>query len=360
MENLSKYAIYIFILILFSCNGTVDEEQVVVVSPPFLKKKTIQFASIYPGGEKVFYSIEGDIYCSEFSEGNWSEGIKVEGVINTEFIESNPAVSPDGGYMYFTSNREGGVGGSDIYLAKLDDENNWGTVVNLGPVVNTRLDEDMPYMSKDGERFYYISKGHQSIGGYDIFMSEIKENGFAIAESMADINTESDDMLYVYFLSEGYALKTDSVANIDNLVLVNSSFSGLVLANDFPDEHVKNNKGLVLEYLKGDVDYLNLLTVFGEVKSEGVHYELQIGASKGDLVLGNKLKNVGELVVRDVSDGLKRYSLGVYETLNEVEYVKQILSKEGYVDAFMVCYINRKKVTLREVLKNYVTDEVGN
>jgi outer membrane protein OmpA-like peptidoglycan-associated protein/tetratricopeptide (TPR) repeat protein len=87
----------------------------------------------------------------------------------------HPAISPDGQWLYFTSNRAGGKGGADLWVAKRKG-NDWEKPENLGDVINTSVNEGFPFVDANG-RLYFCSKGHPGFGGFDIFMTERAENG---------------------------------------------------------------------------------------------------------------------------------------------------------------------------------------
>ncbi|MBK6833726.1 MAG: PD40 domain-containing protein [Bacteroidetes bacterium] len=98
---------------------------------------------------------------------------KVKG-INSNAWEGSVCLSPDQKTIYFSSERPGGLGGRDIYFATLQADGSWGNVKNLGPEINTKYDEDAPFVHADGKTLFFASNGHTTIGGYDIFKSEMK------------------------------------------------------------------------------------------------------------------------------------------------------------------------------------------
>lgn len=359
-----KYLLFTSFALMFGCKSDQTTSVPVETAEKEASKPALElyFGSLFPSGKRVVLGVDGDIYYSYLMEnGSWSKAEKIKGDVNTEFEESNPAISPDGKHLYFTSNRKGGIGGKDIYVAERNDQKEWENVVNLGPVVNTVLDEEMPYMSKDGERFYFVSKSHQSIGGYDIFLSKIKNGSYALVESMTDVNTQQDDMLYLYFLQEGYALKSDSIANISNLVIVNSSFVELQEPIEKTLQQNIINYDVVKSYLKGDVSYEVLLDEIGGEQIDNVYFELQIGAGTGEFNRKEEAGKVGKVVSRQGDDGINRFSIGELHTLNEVEQTKLKLNNAGFKDAFMICYFKDQKSTLTQVLKQYIANhEVGN
>lgn len=91
--------------------------------------------------------------------------------INDLSWESQAAISCDGSTIFFASNREGGVGGSDIWTSSRQANGLWSTPVNLGISVNTPADEEAPFISNDGQTLYFSSTGHLGLGEQDIFMS---------------------------------------------------------------------------------------------------------------------------------------------------------------------------------------------
>ena len=141
----------------------------------------------------------GDIYSSEFDYFEWSIPHKLKGSVNSDSWEGSCSVSPNGKYLYFSSNRPGGFGGKDIYRATLQSDNTWGEVINLGESVNTAMDEDCPFIHANASTLFYSSKGRNSMGGYDIFQStwKVKESIFSEGINLGfPVNTPDDNMYY--------------------------------------------------------------------------------------------------------------------------------------------------------------------
>ena len=116
-----------------------------------------------------------DLYISSRKEATWSEP-KYLAITNTEAWESQAAFSPDGKTVYFSSSREGGQGGKDLYSIS-NDNGKWGQVVNLGEPLNTKGNEESPYMHPDGRTLYFMSTGHAGLGGHDLFVSNMRLDG---------------------------------------------------------------------------------------------------------------------------------------------------------------------------------------
>jgi len=117
--------------------------------------------------------------------------------INSEFWEGSCSISSDGRYLYFASERLGGLGGKDLYVSEKVN-GDWGPAVNLGPEINTPYNEDAPFIHPDGITLFFSSEGHKSIGGYDIMYSIRKDNSWIEPLSMGiPLNTTEDDRYYV-------------------------------------------------------------------------------------------------------------------------------------------------------------------
>jgi outer membrane protein OmpA-like peptidoglycan-associated protein len=127
---------------------------------------------LYKPDKKVKEGISGDIYQSDFIDNDWTTPVRLNDNINTNYWEPSACISFDEFTLYFSSNRPGGFGGLDIYKSsKVNGE--WGPAVNLGPTVNTPLDDDAPFIHSDNKTLYFSSKGHQNMGDYDIFYTVI-------------------------------------------------------------------------------------------------------------------------------------------------------------------------------------------
>lgn len=104
--------------------------------------------------------------------GGWSEAVNVGSVVNSPFNDFIPELSPNGLSLYFTSDRPGGVGAFDLWVAQrtaLDAP--WGMPVNLGPVINSAAGESAPHLSRDGHHLYFASTRPGGIGSNDIWIS---------------------------------------------------------------------------------------------------------------------------------------------------------------------------------------------
>ena len=141
---------------------------------------------------------DGNIYISKLEGEEWGAPIKLGSDINLESRETHAHVSPDGNTLYYVSDRKGGLGGQDIYMCKRLPNGDWAKSQNLGATINTPYDEDGIFVHPDGRTIYFSSKGHKSIGGYDIFFSEKDELGnWSTPVNMGyPINSTDDDVFF--------------------------------------------------------------------------------------------------------------------------------------------------------------------
>jgi len=119
---------------------------------------------------------DGNIYVCQLKNGTWTEPRELNQNINTVFRETHATVSADGQTLYFTSDRSG-EGGMDIFISRRLPNGEWGLTRNLGQAINTKHDEEAPFIHPDGKTLFFSSKGHTSMGGYDIFFSILQDNG---------------------------------------------------------------------------------------------------------------------------------------------------------------------------------------
>lgn len=121
-----------------------------------------------------------------------------ENINSKKYHETSASVSADGNTIYFVSDRKGTIGGKDIWKAGKGPNGEWGIPQNLGKMINTQVDEESPFIHPDGKTLYFSSKGHKSMGGFDIFKS-VNQNGYwSQPENIGyPINTAGDDVHFV-------------------------------------------------------------------------------------------------------------------------------------------------------------------
>jgi outer membrane protein OmpA-like peptidoglycan-associated protein/tetratricopeptide (TPR) repeat protein len=155
------------------------------------------------GSELYIYRDDdkGSIYVSKLDDkNNWTKHEKLPYPINTKYRETHASLGADNMTLYFTSDRPGGYGGLDIYVVRRLPNGKWGIPQNLGPAINTPYDEEGPFIHPDGKTLFFSSKGHNTMGGYDIFYSSYNEETktWSTPQNLGyPINTTADDVFYV-------------------------------------------------------------------------------------------------------------------------------------------------------------------
>jgi hypothetical protein len=143
---------------------------------------------------------DGNIYISNLVNGSWTPIKKLNKNINTKYFESHASISADGKKLYFTSNKEGGQGGLDIYVSEKDATGDWGPATNLGPAINTAYNEDTPFITKNDSVLFFSSEGHTNMGGYDVFRSYNLGTSWKSPENLGSpVNSTDDDLFYQPF-----------------------------------------------------------------------------------------------------------------------------------------------------------------
>jgi tetratricopeptide (TPR) repeat protein len=142
--------------------------------------------------------ISGDLYECRMGLDDWEDPIKMGSDINSDYIESSASITIDDKVLYFSSDREGGFGGKDIYKVIRLPNGEWSKAINLGPAINTPQNEDAPFIHSNGKTLYFSSTGHQNMGGYDIFKVELENGKWGIPVNMGyPVNTVQDDIFFV-------------------------------------------------------------------------------------------------------------------------------------------------------------------
>jgi len=254
----------------------------------------------------------GDIYVSQLSGGNWSKPSKLKGDINSnKSWEGSASLSANGKVLYFASDREGGLGGRDIYKADLQPDGSWSNVQSLGANINTIYNDDAPFIHPDNKTLYFSSQGHSSIGGYDIFSSVMNEyGGFGEPINMGyPINTVDDNRYFVMAASgkTGYYSGggEKSIGEQDIFKIITGKIEKPVLAlllgkvyfNDVPVGSYMNlynkNDGEIEGSFKSNSEtgkYVMALT-------PGV-YEIEVELESGEVVSDSvKLDHIKEYIV---------------------------------------------------------------
>lgn len=135
--------------------------------------------------------------------GNWAEAVPLGEPFDNPPCKPSFSVSDDGLYAFFASDREGGMGGLDLYITLRQPDGSWSEALNLGPAINTPYDENAPSIDSKNNVLYFSSRGHNSMGGYDIFRSSINGALWTQAVNMGmPVNSPSDDLHFMLMPDE--------------------------------------------------------------------------------------------------------------------------------------------------------------
>lgn len=149
------------------------------ITPELQSDGDYYISSLSFDGKTLFMSrnddLNSELWVSTFNGTVWSKASRLNRNINTRYWESHAFLSDDGTRLYFTSDRPGGFGGLDIYVS-VRINGDWGPGVNLGPEINTQFNDDRPFLVNGGKTLFFSSQGHETIGGYDIFRSDLQSN----------------------------------------------------------------------------------------------------------------------------------------------------------------------------------------
>ena len=159
-----------------------------------------QAVGLTPDGQMMLMYIDhidslGNIYSSINKAGVFQRMRKLNSNVNSDF-ETAGSITPDGNIIFFASKRDGGLGETDIYMARKLPNGQWAKAQNLGTTVNTKYNEDFPQIAPDGKTLYFSSKGHAGMGDYDLFQTtwNEEENTWTEPKNLGyPINSVGDD-----------------------------------------------------------------------------------------------------------------------------------------------------------------------
>jgi len=187
---------------------------------------------------------EGDIFWAAQKGKSFQKAVLIGQAFKTGERETGACLSPDGKTLYFSSDKKGGIGGRDIYKCELSG-GTWSKPENLGEPINTKYDEDCPYMFADGQTLFFASTGHKSMGGYDIFKSvsyDGKERWSAPENIGFPLNSLYDDM-NIALVSNG---KTAYMSSVKDSGFGDFDIYRVTLANSIVPNKMVLLKGQVI------------------------------------------------------------------------------------------------------------------
>ncbi|GIV27277.1 MAG: hypothetical protein KatS3mg027_1091 [Bacteroidia bacterium] len=321
-----------------------------------------------PDGQMLFIYKDdgithGDIYVS-YALGNneFTPPQKLKGLVNSYSWEGSCSITADGRTLYFSSERPGGYGGKDIYKATLLPDSTWGNVVNLGSAINTPYDEDAPFIHPDGVTLYFSSKGHNSMGDYDIFVSrmDLNDSTFKQLENLGyPINTPADDIYFVLSASgeHGYysSARPDGIG-LKDIYIIETNFenklvSMLVYGAVFKDKEAQ--EATITAYMLKD----GKEELFSQTKSskEKGKYLLNLPAGfefKIECKLDSNFSESFVVNTKDLKEYKEKLHLFNFETVQTAPQTPTVASKPTTI-ALNTETLNTVQKETYEYTKNY-------
>lgn len=290
--------------------------------------------SISPDGKQIFLykndingeSRGGDIYASKLSSsGKWGGPKSVGKPINTTYWEGGACVSPDGKTLYLISERPGGIGHGDIYVAKRKTRTEWDTPVNLGAPINTEEDEGGLFLAPDGKTLFFSSKGHNSMGGYDIFKTVLENGKWSTPVNLGyPINTVNNDVCFSLSVNAqiGY-FNSDRKGGLGERDVYQVSLENYpVLEKDMKAKAKTADAAPIMAILKGDI--------FDATAGKGVEAELKVFDENGQEVGSTTSnENTGEYFITLLADKTYQVKINLknYKAIDEKVEIKPL--KDG-------------------------------
>ncbi len=154
------------------------------------------------------------VYRAKYNGKKWTDMEPVP-FNSTDYMVSNPAVSPDGKMLYFASDMPGTVGDMDIWRVALNEDGTYGTPENMGTIINTEGRESFPFVSDD-DKLIFASNAHKGFGGLDLYMFDLTDPNAKVVNIGDPINTAKDDFHLSYYSDKGVGfLSTNRVGRDD-------------------------------------------------------------------------------------------------------------------------------------------------
>lgn len=259
-------------------------------------------------------SLNYKLYKAELekdSYGNWINEIELT-VSSDDYSVENPHVSQDGKFLYFSSNMKGGFGGFDIYKAEINEDGSIGNPENLGRTINTSEDEKYPHTAKNGSELFFSSKGHNSFGGYDIFLSTVINSNYTIPRNLGNaINSEKDEIAFI-FIDERkgvFSSNKDNKNNAFNLY----RFRSRAVYNEL--------KGIVISEEDKILPYSTVILL----DDDGNEVDRQL--TNKDATYNFRIKPYLDYQIKVLREGYRDYTLSFVSEEKELNAILRLLEK---------------------------------
>lgn len=282
------------------------------------------------GDTMVIYQ-DNILWYSRFEGSSWSVPVKFSKQINAGWNQRHGCFSTDGKQFYFSSKKLFSKTGYDLYVSELDEEGNWGEAQVIDSTINTSGDEDSPFITADGQRLYFASNGHLGFGGYDIFYCDRTESGWSEPKNAGrTVNSSGDDI----FLS---------IANDDaNTTMISSS-----RPNGF------GQMDIFYFYDYGVAKFDSCISVANQVISDSTWYsEDHVFCSGKDTLLVEETDTYGpwesNLPDQKIHDVFFKYNDSIitvdslslkYDSVGTYQFAMEVLSRDSLDNEIRYCLL---------------------
>ncbi len=311
--------------------------------------------SKFDNGQFVFYNSKsgaGDLFQAEKVKDKWKIGKEIKVINEKDSRESSASIPQSGDEIYFVSNRKGGFGECDIYYCKKESESKWSKPINAGGEINTEYDEGDVFISADGTKLYFSSKGHNTMGGYDIFKCERQLSGeWGKPQNLGyPINSSDNDITYCEDTNGVFYFASDRSAGIGGFDIycqkipetVMEEVAAVIPAEEPVIEEVVETKIEVpiaapVVAVKSEAVAITAAPVRQELVEEDFVYRVQIAAARKEMNpkdIFNRYKG-GEVIDHLFVEGWHKYTIGGFTTFKEAAAFRDAC---GVKDAFVVLF----------------------
>ncbi len=205
----------------------------------------------------------GNFYISEKGFLGFGKPVKTDNPVNSKFAELSASYCSLDSTVYFSSDRPEGFGGLDIYKSKLLADGSWSEPVNLGKNINTPFNEDAPFFDGELNTLFYSSNSQLSLGGYDLFKSEIVDGSFQLSSNLGfPINTSHDE-IFMTKMKDSYVFSSDRKSSLGGLDLYR--FETQLLHDNFYKWHITGFPDSLANTV--DIKHCSTLSIENELKN---------------------------------------------------------------------------------------------
>jgi len=289
----------------------------------------------------------GDLFYGEKRNSEWKLRKELKSINEKDSRESSACIW--GNELYFVSDRKNGFGECDIYVSRKEKSGKWGKPVNIGGDINTEYDEGDVFVTTDGQKMFFSSRGHNTIGGYDIFRCERLASGeWGRPQNMGvPINSTDNDITYFeskdgkfYFASErsggagGFDIYSEKIPD--------------PIQKEEPVEVVEEVQSIPVIQTSEPIEVLEIpmakrpagieeVAMNQELVEEDFVYRVQIAACKKEMGPKDLFKRYqgGAVIEHLFVQGWHKYTIGGFETFEEAAKYRDVC---GVNDAFVVLF----------------------